>query len=177
MSSRQTCRSKSSSRCPSKDDCSTISLLESKVSNLRETERAWLAGIIDGEGSIHITKTIERRNKSGFAFHPQLSITNTNVAILSNVKRIAASGSICRSISSSHPAWKDKYSYTANSKTIRTILPEVLPYLIGKRKQALLLLKFLSLVKPSANSRFQRTEEMHRLYERLRNLNRKGKQE
>jgi LAGLIDADG endonuclease len=142
----------------------------------RETDRAWLAGIIDGEGSIHISRVTEPKNKSGFAFHPVLSITNTNESILSNIKRITDCGSICR-VRSLRASWKDKYLYTANSNCVRKILPEVLPYLVAKREQARLLLKFVSLVKPAQKAKLQPRTEKQSLYSRMRILNRKGKRQ
>ncbi len=133
-----------------------------------------MAGIIDGEGSIYITRVREPRNRNGFALHPQLTISNTNELLLSHVKQITGCGSVCK-IGRGNPLQKDVFQYLANSNGIRKILPQFLPHLVGKREQAQLLLRFLSLVRPSANSKFQPEKEMQHIYSKLRILNQKGK--
>jgi LAGLIDADG endonuclease len=143
---------------------------------LQEVDKAWLAGIIDGEGSIHISKVPERRNNRGYALTPRLTISNSNQLILSNVKRITACGTINRT-KETRFWWKDNYVWVANSNAIRKILPQVLPYLVGKRGQASLLLRYLSSVKKGATTTMysgNEMREMQRIYAKLRNLNKKG---
>lgn len=56
---------------------------------MNQIEIGWLAGIIDGEGSIVMDKRTMWR-------HPTISISSTDIEILLEVKRICGAGSILR---------------------------------------------------------------------------------
>jgi hypothetical protein len=42
---------------------------------LDELERAWLAGVIDGEGSVFLSKVVDRAYRRGFYYLPQFSVS------------------------------------------------------------------------------------------------------
>jgi hypothetical protein len=110
----------------------------------QETDYARLAGRIDGEGSIFMSRVRNRENHRGYQYRPQLTIANSDDKMMGNVKRII--GTVSR-ISEKRLDWKDKYQYMGNSNTMRSILPEIVPYLVTKRRHAektLELLKYLS---------------------------------
>jgi len=104
-----------------------------------EIEKAWLAGIIDGEGSLRIDYPREKGSAS-----PRIIITNNDWALIEKVV------DICQRIGvTPHVAQrKGRRSFTKdvqilNMTKLLTILPAVMPYLTGqKEKQAIILFNF-----------------------------------
>ena len=97
---------------------------------LTEAQKAYLAGIIDGEGSLTIVK-----NKSGKLW-PILSITQKNPQLLYWIKNTIGHGYICR-------RKRDIYHfYLRRQSLIKDLLGLIKPYLILKRKQAEILIQF-----------------------------------
>ena len=106
-----------------------------------EVEKGWLAGIIDGEGCIHIDF-----DPSGGA-HPYLTVTNTNYTIIEKVNDIwQRLGVGCRVYAK--PTYSIKHSPAKSAmvighKRLRTALIAIMPYLVGKVDEALLLFRFV----------------------------------
>lgn len=110
---------------------------------ISKRDLGWLAGIIDGEGSINLS--ILRRNGQIIPF---LEIGNTNVPTAQKATRIMKTlteKSIrCYPKNSQmgyRPCWKVQATSHA---AIKSVLQAVLPDLEGKRPQAELMLRYLS---------------------------------
>lgn len=90
-----------------------------------EINKAWLAGVLDGEGCISI-----RKRTSKWTW--RVEIANKNLEFLNKVKEITNSGSISK-------CSKNKvYTWEVNRKSdIHYILKYILPYLIIKREKAI----------------------------------------
>lgn len=103
----------------------------SAVRNLSETEKAWLAGVIDGEGSIGIYRSVDGRRV-------QIQVANTHRGFIDRVRAVVGCGSICpREPRGLHKGRKTVYHYTCKgSERGLKILAQVLPYLIVKREKA-----------------------------------------
>ena len=100
-----------------------------------ETQKAYLAGLIDGEGSVTLSRTHKNEMPS-----PQLTITNTNLSLLEWVRRVSGCGKIIHR-SRRRPNHKLVYMWCVG-KTDKCLdaLQTVWPYLRIKRRQARLLL-------------------------------------
>ena len=102
---------------------------------------AYIAGIIDGEGCITITRRKIRRLKTdNWYYEPQVIISNTNKELL----RFCAEcygGWITklRKCKSNHSI---AYQWKVTGNEMRSLLDAVNPYLIVKRKQANIVLLF-----------------------------------
>lgn len=58
---------------------------------MNDIERAWLAGVVDGEGTITILRhKMKNRNKD--LFRPLVCMTNSNLELLEHCKKITGSG-------------------------------------------------------------------------------------
>ena len=106
---------------------------------------AWLAGIIDGEGCISASY---KRTPRGVGLDIRVSIANTDERLLAEVGAIATSLDIkyllyCNKPKDvrHRPVWHLSFDH---SKRACAILSAVLPYMIGKKDQALLLLQVIS---------------------------------
>ena len=140
---------------------------------VKDTDYAWLAGIIDGEGSIFISNTRVPGNIRGFQYRAQMSVCNTNEELIMQVHKIANVGSIHRS-REVRKDWRDKFYFNINANGMRDLLPRVIPYLILKKRVASKIIEFLSYMK--AGKRGEYPQRVYELYEEIKFLNQKGKQ-
>ena len=98
-----------------------------RTMNLSETEKAYIAGIIDGEGCVGVHKG------KGNSLVPRVQIANTQMNLLTWLLERIGTGYIHRT------------EYTSNYYDVKPLLEATLPYLIIKKKQAELVLEFLNL--------------------------------
>ncbi|MFY9457550.1 MAG: LAGLIDADG family homing endonuclease [Candidatus Spechtbacterales bacterium] len=104
----------------------------------------WLAGVIDGEGTITITRQF--RVKS-YSYRPEIHITNTNRELLQEASRLIESATgkktnlFATSNGSNRPVYRVRLQ---DRKSCLKLLKLLLPYLVGKKYQARVLLDFLS---------------------------------
>ncbi len=102
----------------------------------RETDLAWAAGIIDGEGCILLN--IAHTN-TGTAYVLRVIVSNTSILMLNRLKEIFGVGNVI-------PRWKDQskrpknarmaWYYEASTKKAEYVLNLVLPYLVNKKPEA-----------------------------------------
>lgn len=97
---------------------------------LSETEKAYIAGIIDGEGTIALHKDTRR----GILCEPRISIANSNRDLLEWLKH--------KLFSTAHIT---RFELYANNYDAMPLLKAVKPYLRIKKKQADLVLEFIDL--------------------------------
>lgn len=113
--------------------------------NLALADAAYLAGLIDGEGSIAVSRTKTSSSakacKRGFAYRASVTITMTDLAVLEWAKRTAGVGNICVKKARS-PNHKQAWSWTVWSIEAATLLAQILPFLKVKAEQAENLIEF-----------------------------------
>jgi hypothetical protein len=148
---------------------------------MSEVEKAWLAGVIDGEGSILVSRIAPNKGhyRRGFYYAARLEIANCNEAFLRKVVDLIGKGSVCL-IKEKRLLWRDRWQYTGSSIVLKGILPQVLPYLLVKRRVAEKMQEYLGFV--DANpidgpmkipSGFDRKRD--RLYGEIKRLNERGR--
>lgn len=109
----------------------------------QESDRAWLAGVIDSDGCIFISRkkvgqpTGKVTNGKKYVrtiegFSPGLSVCGTILPILERCQRITGIGSIRED--NNHGA--QAYSWRVESGNAKKIIQEVYPFLVGKKQQA-----------------------------------------
>jgi len=130
--------------------------------NLSETDKAYIAGLIDGEGTIRISHDKKYRG----SYWPRVSIANSNENLLKWVKTKIGLGYISKKKGKPHEYWCEGYN-------VKPLLDAILPYLKVKRKHAELALKFLE--KRLSRKRWldPYTAEELEIVEELRKLNEK----
>lgn len=133
--------------------------LYKKVKKFSLPECAYIAGIIDGEGSI----TLSVKQKGGTR-HLALTISNTDVGLLQYLKKIIGAGKITtkRTYKRNHsPA----YTYAIYSRQALSVLKQIYPYLrTYKLKRAKIVLTRYISVTPR-NGKYN--EKLRRRRERL----------
>ena len=106
-----------------------------------DTDRAWLAGIIDGEGHIAITKIKpphqRRRNPS---YQVLVRVAMTHLLTMQRVQELM--GGNLRTRKGRQAQHNDCYECNRADNNAIVVLQSILPYLITKRAQALLAIDF-----------------------------------
>ncbi len=153
---------------------------ETHVRKLSELEKAWLAGVIDGEGSIFVAKVKGAQHRRGFIYVPLLKIDNSNRAFVNKIQDMIGKGSV-HFVEENRSGWKDRWEYNGSSHVLRELLPQLLPYLLVKREVAQRMLEYLSFIdaNPMGGSRRRIPsgyyDRLDHLYSVIKLLNEKGK--
>lgn len=100
---------------------------------MTEVEKAYIAGIIDGEGSIMLQKF----NKNEFP-SPCISIASTTLELLNWIVNTTHCRKIIHKKNYNKEKHKDCYSYVVKYNNAINLLSEIYPYLIieSKKKRA-----------------------------------------
>jgi hypothetical protein len=115
---------------------------------LNGVEKLWLAGVIDGEGSIFIAKVTGKsvaKRRRGFSYAPAISLSSSNEAFVRKVKEVIGSGSV-NFFEEKRLDWKDKWCYRGSSQVLRGLLPQLVPHLLIKREAAERMLQYLDFI-------------------------------
>lgn len=112
---------------------------------MSELEKAYIAGIIDGEGSIMLQKFHNNEYPS-----PCISIASTTLELLNWIKSVVGKGVIKRKKNYNIADHKDCYSYILKYNDAIVFLQEISKYLIinSKKKRAELILNKYKSVTP-----------------------------
>ena len=139
-----------------------------------EVEKAYLAGIIDGEGCLSVSKEKSPKGEYKILYKAHLKITNTNQKLIQWLEKII--GKCYIKTDKGDPKWKLRFSWIMTDRDkMFPLLKEILPYLILKKKQAKLILK-LRKGKQKKGIAFDVEERKFRekLYQSMKKLNQKG---
>jgi hypothetical protein len=109
---------------------------------LTDVEKGYLAGLIDGEGSIRVSRAL------GKWYAPFIQITNTNKSVMDWLQEIFGNKNIGRLYVEKrrNPNYRPKFVYNvASVQGVKQILEQIVDILKIKRQQALLVLEFIKL--------------------------------
>lgn len=99
--------------------------------DLINTDKAWAAGIIDGEGCVSIVC-----NRSRKAFNLRVHVTNTDMKMLLKLQ-LMFGGRIYGNSAKNQPAhYKERWYWVVHCKNAHDVLITTLPYLVTKKEQA-----------------------------------------
>ena len=122
------------------------------MKTLSEVDAAYIAGIIDGEGTITLTRTHRGENR-----RPVVSISSTELSLLTYIRSTIGAGRITGKVCA-EVHHSPSYTYYITSRQALTLLEQVCPFLrTYKFKRACLLLEEYQRVTPR-NGRY--TEEL-----------------
>lgn len=145
---------------------------------MTEAELGYLAGIIDGEGSIYF-------NLNGSVCQPRVSVDNTHEGLIDYLHRLVPTSNTKASTenyASKKVGNKVAYRWGVSGKVdVKTLLELVLPYLVAKKDQAEIALQAIE-VMPIRSDRFGKgrayTDEellpVALLINKLKALNKRG---
>lgn len=138
---------------------------------MKETDLAWAAGIIDGEGCVSLYPVTTRTGKSWVL---RVCVSNTNPLICERLKEVFGDGNVYGR-QPKNKRHKHVFHYEACSKKAERVLNAVLPYLVAKREQAKVGLASRKLIGVHGrNTKNPNVEELKWLKRQLHDLNERG---
>jgi hypothetical protein len=133
---------------------------------------AYVAGLLDGEGCLTVSRRLRRSKRS---FQPTVVIQMAHEDLILELQS-QYGGTLARKQQKSH--WAVQWSWTlGGEKSIRALLEEVLPFLVVKRRQAEILLEYFGARSQMGLTRHRTEEERDQLEEmcvKIQHENRKG---
>lgn len=140
-------------------------MVYAKTRKLKTIEAAYIAGLIDGEGTITLSREHKGENR-----RLVVSISNTELSILRFVKEVAGVGKITRKRTYSHKH-TPSYAYKVTNRQVLSLLEQIMVHMQSyKRKRAALALKEYVLVTPR-NGRYSSKQRRVRTHFEKRFLN------
>ena len=107
------------------------------IDTMTEQEKAYLAGIIDGEGCLRLSKSSRPNNKC--AYHISIVIANTSVHLFDWLN-VRIPGKMYTS-RQNHEKWRGCYHWTlTGTNQCLYFLKQIEPYLVIKKEQAQVLM-------------------------------------
>jgi hypothetical protein len=138
---------------------------------LTDNEKGYIAGIIDGEGTI----SLEKRKFSNVKIHPVISISNCSLELLNHIQKIIKCGTV-RLAKKANQKARPEYKLSINRiNQIEGLLSIITPYLILKRKQAEIVLEFICHLQMKRQRNYKLSKYEMTLFKEIRMLNQRGK--
>jgi len=138
---------------------------------LTDTDFAYLAGIIDGEGSLMIDRTLSKTGrKINYSSRLSIATTSTNLRdnLLARFPHITSHNS--------HRTGKhqvEAFNIHCRGRTLVPLLHQIMPYLVIKKQQAEVVLNFEEYKKLNKRNYV----ELDKFKHEIRQLNRRGSEE
>lgn len=150
---------------------------------MTEVERAYTAGILDGEGWIGIVAEVlngKDGSRRSHRFGVGVAVSMTDTGAIEYIQRVSGAG--CINAERRDGDHKDTNKWRCQRTKVKALLEEVLPYLRVKQRQASLVIRFLELQdwgKANGHKGLALSDVPAALaiYQQVRELNRKGKEE
>jgi hypothetical protein len=106
-----------------------------------DTDAAWLAGLIDGEGCISVVRQV-RPDRPSVRYWIQLRLQMTHFPTLERVQELTGIGKVHPRKSHVPEIGKQPWYWNVASREAADVLKAVLPYLVTKRIEAELAMEF-----------------------------------
>lgn len=113
------------------------------------TKFAWAAGFIDGDGCIHAYRAQRKTSIESYNYSLTVTVNQIIVEPLHELREILG-GNLSTLNSPSLPKPRNQWRLTGATAIARS-LPELLPYLVGKRNQAQTMIDLCATFDPSSN--------------------------
>ena len=134
---------------------------------MKEVEKAYIAGIVDGEGTVSLLK--HRKNETPT---PNVTVANNNLTLLQWIREKV--GGTISSKKKRLPNHNNSYAWSVRQDRAIRFLTEIHDYLIVKKEQAELILKdYKAVTHPAGKYTAEMLEKKNKLVEKIRELNRR----
>ena len=110
-------------------------MTEFEVGNLSETDKAWLAGIIDGEGSIFVMKQKRKDRERDTNYILRVTVQSTDKFMCPKIHSLVG-GPVIWEQRDKRENCKNTYKWQCNGKKAAKFLKAIRPYLVVKADQA-----------------------------------------
>jgi len=138
------------------------------------TEAAYMAGFVDGEGTISVIRAKRSGNRAGYRLQPYFVIPNTNTEVLDAIIAMCGNGRLLQQTNPLLPTHKTLYTIRFSPNQIRYVLPQLMPYLLVKAKQAAYLMEFLGINTVGRRVFGEKQNRLDEIRDAVRALNQRG---
>lgn len=115
---------------------------------ISDTEAAYIAGFIDGDGHIGIVRRTARRGHKEYPYvRPIVQIGQGKRLVLDWIASVVGEGAV------GIHGQREFFNLRFHAGTLRWLLPQLLPYLIVKKRQAEIVLEFTEVSSVARNGR------------------------
>jgi len=144
---------------------------------LQETEKAYAAGIIDGEGTIGIWREARGKNSSGYRYRVALEVSNTKELLIDWL--VEKFGGYKAKSNASKDNQQLLWKWRCTTSRVPDVVNELIPYLLIKVEQAKLTAEFCAIAKKynqgvGRRQNGQALAEFEKLWEMGKTLNKRG---
>jgi len=136
-----------------------------------ESQWIWLAGIIDCDATISLSK-VKAKTRSGIGWKPVVQFNQTSETFIKGIQETVGYGQVIK-VNYAKPR-KCQWVYVVTANPIRWVLPKIVPFLLKKKEQAILLLEALDLIKQHRSCHTHNIARLEEIYKKLRSLHEKG---
>jgi hypothetical protein len=148
------------------------------IREMSEGEAGYIAGLIDGEGTVILRWSVSRPRKSGGTAFVSLvtavRIYNSSEPMIRRVHEICGAGHVHRSPRKGG-AWKPEFRFEVSGWKAARMLERALPYLVAKRRHAEIFIEAQELaVKEKGRRTSAGVGHLNELIEELHRLNARG---
>ncbi len=123
-----------------------------------DTDLAWAAGIIDGEGCI-LLNIDKKRN----VYTPRIHVTNTDAKMLLKLKGMFGGNIYAARHKNDKAHWKPRWMWVVLSQHAITVVALLLPYLVTKKDQAEIFIEFSNTRRQRGNNESLAVKESNAL--------------
>lgn len=149
-------------------------LWRQRIGKINYHDRVYLAGSVDGEGCITISIKRSKADpyRGGSCLTPLVSISNCSLLLMDWLNEHVAGCTL--KTHSNDPVRKDSYTFQITRLLdVKSLLEQILPHLVVKRKQAELVLEFCNVHLKDKWSNYN--PRLFEIAKEVRKLNKKGK--
>jgi hypothetical protein len=114
-----------------------------KMNRLSRVQRAYIAGYVDGEGCITLSRKKDPEARLGFCFRPHVHVANTHQKSLVMMQRWTGLGRVNHFRAEPDRNRKERWQWQIWSQQARQLLESIVPFLTIKKERAEILLDFL----------------------------------
>ncbi len=144
------------------------------MNKLSETEKAYIAGLLDGEGCLTVGRLKPHNGKREHRFICRILVVNTDLTMMLWLQKTVGDGGIYEYKKAGGENWKPCHRWYLNGQKSIELIRQVYPYLQIKRRQAELLLNFPANYKNFKGLSDEQYFVQEKTFERMKNLNRRG---
>lgn len=129
-----------------------------------DVEKAWLAGIIDGEGSIFIMKQKRKDRERDTNYILRVSVQSTDPYMAAECQKLVGGPVIFEQIDK-RPNNSNTLKWELSGKRAKNVLQDIIPYMKVKHQQARLAIEFQTTTKKHwhhmTNQDYQNQEQFY----------------
>ncbi|MFA5307146.1 MAG: hypothetical protein WC365_06895 [Candidatus Babeliales bacterium] len=147
-----------------------------------ESRWIWLAGVMDCDSCICLSraKLTRKDGKRKLSYRPNISFEQTSKDLINEIANVAGEGTFVHlKANYNYPnkyssRWRSIYRVVFGSPKVRLILPKVIPYLVKKKDQAILLNEATKLISLHNRGFTGNDSRLAEIFEQLHSLHEKN---